>query len=45
MSGESASILDLKAVEAAKAALVAARAVGGVAKTGLSAPGAGVSAV
>lgn len=44
MSGESASIVDVCAV-AAHGALVAARAVGGVAKTGLSAPGAGVSAV
>lgn len=44
MSGESASIVDVCAV-AARGTLVAARAVGGVARAGLSAPGAGVSAV
>lgn len=44
MSGESASVMEVCAV-AADATLVAARAVGGVAKTGLQAPGAGLSAV
>ncbi|HEX2300259.1 MAG TPA: hypothetical protein VHH34_17395, partial [Pseudonocardiaceae bacterium] len=44
MSGESASVVDVCAV-IGEGALVAARAVGGVAKAGLSAPGAGVSAV
>ncbi|HEY2766583.1 MAG TPA: hypothetical protein VGJ13_21610 [Pseudonocardiaceae bacterium] len=44
MSGESASVMEVCAV-AADATLVAARAVGGVARTGLQAPGAGLSAV
>ncbi|MGH4016380.1 MAG: hypothetical protein ACRDSL_21125 [Pseudonocardiaceae bacterium] len=44
MSGESASIVDVCAVAAA-GTLVAARAVTGVARTVLTAPGAGVSAV
>ncbi|MGH3796889.1 MAG: hypothetical protein ACRDSP_18600 [Pseudonocardiaceae bacterium] len=44
MSGESASVMQVCAV-AADATLVAARAVAGVTRTGLQAPGAGLSAV
>ncbi|MGH4026496.1 MAG: hypothetical protein ACRDRV_18120, partial [Pseudonocardiaceae bacterium] len=44
MSGESASVVDVCAV-IGDGALVAARVVGEVTRAGLSAPGAGVSAV